>query len=136
MVESRARCLAQRVHLSGGDRYYGEVTIDGRSFLVRERSPFKGKIDVDDLSESGLREYAHICGLALAQVHARSDEDTGVMKGQAEIRILQSIRPQLFRSDMAKFAEVAADRVERDYKLFLKDHAKSAFNFVSAIDEL
>jgi uncharacterized protein (DUF2252 family) len=127
---------AQRIHVSGGDRYYGEVVIEGESFLVRERSPFKGKIDLKKLSEGELGEYADICGVTLAQVHARSDEDTGVMHGQAETRILQSVRPELFCGDVVRFAENAADRVERDYALYLKDHAKGAFNFVSVIDQV
>lgn len=126
---------AHRIHVAGGDRYYGEVSMDGKNFLVRERSPFKGKIDVKPLSQSELREYATICGTTLAQVHARSDEDTGAGSGQAETRILECLRPDLFRSDITRFAETAAKRVCRDYKLFLKDHKKGAFNFVSPIDQ-
>lgn len=97
-----------------GDRYYGEVTTHGKSFLVRERSPYKGKIDLKKLSECELGEVQLS---AESQVHARSDEDTAVMHGQAEMRIL-------------------AQRVERDYELFLKDHAKGTFDFVSAVDQL
>lgn len=134
--EAERVVFAQRIHVAGGDRYYGEVSHDGHSFLVRERSPYKGKIDVDDLSYGELCEYARICGATLSQVHARSDEDTGVMQGQAETRILQSVRPELFRSDIARFAEVAGDRVCRDYDLFVKDQARGAFDFVSAIDRL
>lgn len=33
------------------------------------------------LDGDGLRAYAAVCGKALAQPHARSDEDTGVMEG-------------------------------------------------------
>ncbi|MDX2149102.1 MAG: DUF2252 family protein [Bryobacteraceae bacterium] len=127
---------AKRIHLSGGDPYYGEVSMGGESFLVRELSPYKGRLDLKTLSSTELGEYADICGVTLAQVHARSDEDTGVMRGQAETRILQSIRPALFCGDIARFAEHAARRVEHDYALFRKDHSKGAFNFVSAVDEL
>jgi uncharacterized protein (DUF2252 family) len=123
---------AHRIHVAGGDRYYGEVSIDGESFLVREFSPFKGKIDLQSLSRSELREYAHICGTTLAQVHARSDEDTGAMKGQAETRILESIRPTLFRGDVVRFAEEAARGVYRDYAFFSRDHKKGAFQFMAA----
>ena len=132
--EAERVVYAHRIHVAGGDRYYGEVSMNGHSYLVRERSPFKAKIEVKHLDEAGMQEYADICGSTLAQVHARSDEDTGVGKGQAETRILECLRPELFRSDVTRFAELAAKRVCRDYKLFLKDHAKGAFNFVGAID--
>jgi uncharacterized protein (DUF2252 family) len=120
---------AHQIHVAGGDRYYGQVEIDGTSFLVRERSPFKAKIDLEKLDEKSMGDYADICGVVLAQVHARSDEDTGVEgEGQAEQRILSSIRPKLFVDDMVRFSEVAGSRVIGDYRHFRKDHALQAFN--------
>lgn len=126
---------AQTVHLVGGDPYHGFVEMDGRSYLVRERSPFKDDIDVDDLGEDAMQEHADICGHVLAQAHARSDEDTGVMEGQAEIKILESIHPPLFREDVVRFAKAAAKRLKKDWKLFKKDHALGAFQFSGAEDE-
>lgn len=121
---------AQNIHLAGGDPYYGRVDIDDRSFLVRERSPYKDDIDVDDLDKGELKEYAHICGRALAQTHARSDEDTGIMEGDAEKRILSSIIPEVFVNDVVRFSEMAAKRVKKDFKLFKKDLALGAFQFL------
>ena len=85
---------------------------------------------MDDLGKKKLKRYARICGRVLAQAHARSDEDTGIMEGDAEKRILGAINPGLFYADIVRFAETAADRIYEDYKLFKKDHAKGAFSFV------
>lgn len=118
------------VHLVGGDPYYGTTTIDGRRFLVRERSPMKDDIDVDDLGKSQWRKYSNICGRTLAIAHARCDEDTGLMKGDAEKTILGSVRREVFTCDLIRFAEVAAKRLYQDYRAFRKDHQKGAFQFV------
>ncbi|MBX9603913.1 MAG: DUF2252 domain-containing protein [Bryobacteraceae bacterium] len=126
---------AHRMQIAGGNQYLGEVEMNGQSFLVSERSPYKGKMDLKGLTQAEFLEYARICGSVLAQVHARSDEDTGAMTGQAENRILSAVRPEVFRSDIARFAEVAADRVTRDYRLFRKDHGLRAFEFVKAMEQ-
>ena len=118
------------VHLVGGDPYYGLAELDGQQFLVRERSPFKDDIDVDDLDDDELCEYASICGATLAHAHARSDEDTGIMEGDAEQRILASIRTEVFVDDVVRFSHVAAKRILADYKLFRKDHELGAFSFM------
>jgi uncharacterized protein (DUF2252 family) len=119
--------IAQDVHLVGGDPFYGQTTLDGMSFLVRERSPFKNSYDVEDLDAETLRDYAGICGHVLAQSHARSDEDTGIMAGNAEAAILATITPKVFVGDMIRFGEYAADRIYADYRGFKKDFAKGAF---------
>ena len=121
---------AHSIHLAGGDPFYGRATYDDHEFLVRERSPFKDDIDVDGLDADGLTEYADICGRTLAQPHARSDEDTGVMEGNAEEKILSSIKPKLFADDVVRFAQRAAHRIVKDWKLFKKDHALGAFEFL------
>ena len=118
------------IHLVGGDPYYGHTDLDGKDFLVRERSPYKDEIKVKSLDEEEMQAYAHICGKTLAQAHARSDEDTGLTEGSAEATILASISPRVFKADVTRFADMAADRIEVDYKAFLKDHAKGAFQFV------
>ncbi len=121
---------AHNIHLVGGDPYYGRVTIDDKPFLVRERSPYKDDMDVDELGKKKLKRYAHICGQTLAQTHARSDEDTGIMEGNAEKRILSSIYPQVFIDDVVRFSEMAAKRVYKDYELFTKDLELGAFKFL------
>lgn len=118
---------SQQVHLVGGDPYFGRTELDGTSLLVRERSPFKEEIDLDDLDAGELREYAGICGRVLAQAHARSDADTGVQTGDAEQRILAAAADEPLIADLVRFAQVAAHRLLRDYELFLADRQLGAF---------
>lgn len=122
---------SHQIHLVGGDPYYGQVDIDEHNFLVRERSPYKDDIDVEDLDYDEFCEYADICGRALAQTHARSDEDTGIMAGNAEQRILSSVEPKLFKADVVQFAHSASKRLKKDWKMFKKDRKLGAFNFYS-----
>lgn len=121
---------SHQIHLVGGDPYYGETTLDERNFLVRERSPLKNGLDVNDLSHSELKEYASICGRTLAIAHARSDADTGLTDGNAEKEILASVNRSVFTGDVVRFAETAVRRLERDYRMFCKDHTAGAFSFV------
>jgi hypothetical protein len=52
------------------------------------------------------------------------------MEGSAEKQILASINLHVFQDDVVRFAEMAVQRICADYKLFKKDHALGAFNFV------
>ncbi len=118
---------AQGVHLVRGDRFYGAVEHDGLSFMVRERSPYRDDIDLDDLSEKEWKKYARICGGSLAQSHALSDE-TGLIDHDVEPEILAAIEPEeLFVSDVVAFAAQAAARVFSDHRHFRADHALGAF---------
>lgn len=128
-AQGRRIVTAQQVHLVNGDPLYGFVEMDGTSFLVRERSPVKYEVDTSDLDLDELVTYAGICGQALAQPHARSDEETGIMAGDAESRILGSVQHTLFREDVVQFAEEAAARIGRDYEMFLEDHDLGAFRY-------
>ncbi|SDK23517.1 Uncharacterized conserved protein, DUF2252 family [Catalinimonas alkaloidigena] len=121
---------AHTVQLAGGDAYYGCVEFDKQSYVVQERSPFKDEIDIEKLDHDDFREYADICGKTLSISHARSDEDTGMMEGNAEAKILSSLTPQVFCADTVEFAEAAAKRVTQDYKLFLEDHARGAYQII------
>ncbi|MDH4574092.1 DUF2252 domain-containing protein [Salinicola acroporae] len=118
---------AQAVHLVRGDIFYGHVEFDGLSYLSRERAPFRDDIDLDDLSKSEWKDYAHICGGVLARVHALSDE-SGRLDYDIEPAIVDAIGPPaLFTEDMVEFAVEAADRVRRDHEMFSEDHARGAF---------
>lgn len=131
--ESARRIVtAHEVHLVGGDPLYGFAEIDGRSFLVRERSPYKDEIEVAELDLDEMIEYAHVCGQALAQPHARSDAETGIMEGNAETRILSSIMPELFCHDVVEFAELASRRVYADHAMFRSDQRCGAFRYWDA----
>jgi uncharacterized protein (DUF2252 family) len=128
--EAEVIVKSHQVHLVGGDPYYGTTTLEKRDFLVRERSPFKEDYDHDDLNKSQMLQYAGICGRTLSIAHARSDEDTGVMEGNAEETILAAIEPKLLLDDMVRFAEETSERMLLDYKAFKQDYKLGAFKFV------
>lgn len=124
---------AQGVHLVDGDRFYGAAELDGLSFMVRERAPYRDSIDLADLSKKEWSDYADICGRSLAQSHALSDE-SGLIDHDAEPEVLAAIGPvDLFVDDVVRFAEEAADRVRTDHAHFRADHALGAF---TAIDHV
>ncbi|TYP88936.1 DUF2252 domain-containing protein [Blastococcus xanthinilyticus] len=124
---------AQRVHLVNGDVFYGSVDIDGRSFMVRERAPFRDSISLGKLSRREWKEYAEICGRVLAHTHAMSD-DSGNVDYDVEPAILEAIGSrELFVDDVLRFAEEAAARVRQDHEYFVADHALGAFRNVDVV---
>ncbi len=126
---------AQRVHVAGGDPYYGTAEIGDKPYLVRERSPFKNSLDVDDLDKDGWCEYAGVCGRVLALAHARSDADTGLRGAvDAEHAILDSIDPATFVLDLVEFATFAAKRVKKDWEIFNDDLRRGAFGEANPAD--
>lgn len=121
--------FAQREFLVDGDALYGAAEIDGRSYVVRERSPMKVNINLEDLSADDLAGYARVCGGALAQPHARSETlAEGAAQGEIERRILAVVRDEVFSADILEFAEDGAERVGRDHQLFLEDLGRGAFD--------
>ncbi|MCF7698876.1 DUF2252 domain-containing protein [Loktanella sp. M215] len=120
----------QKVQLAHGDVFYGAVTIDGDSYMSRERAPFRDDIDLDDLSDKTWRKYARVCGAALAQAHALSD-DLGQVDYDVEPSILAAASPRkLFVADIQRWTKEAAKRLHRDHKMFRQDHAAGAFDRV------
>lgn len=123
----------QTVQLAHGDIFYGAVEIDGESFMSRERAPFRDDIDLDELSYKTWKRYARVCGAALAQAHALSD-DLGRIDYDVEPSIVAAAAPRaLFVSDIVRFTEEAADRLKVDHALFCEDHAQGAFDRVDMV---
>ena len=121
---------AQNSQLVRADVFYGSVEFEGRSFISRERAPFRDDIDLDDLSKKEWKKYARICGRALAHAHALSDE-TPDLDYDIESLILQAVEPRgLFVDDILRFATEACERVHRDHEHFRADHARGAFDTV------
>lgn len=115
------------MHLAQGDVFYGNVEIEGESFMSRERAPFRNDADLDDFSKKEWKRYAHACGYVLAQAHARSD-DLGQLDYDIEPAILQAMEPgDLFIDDMLCFAEEAVERLRRDHEMFRRDLELGAF---------
>ncbi len=121
---------AQTVQLVRGDIFFGSVEFDGKSFMVRERPPYKDDMDLEDLSKGEWKSYAEICGRSLAHAHALADE-TGDLDHGVEPQILAAIGPpELFVDDVVRFAAEAADRVRRDHAAFRADHRLGAFRSI------
>jgi uncharacterized protein (DUF2252 family) len=123
----------QSVQLAHGDIFYGAVEIDGESFMSRERAPFRDDIDLDELSFGTWKAYARVCGAALAQAHALSD-DLGRIDYDVEPSIVAAASPRdLFVRDIVRFTEEAADRLKRDHAMFREDHALGAFASIDMV---
>ena len=124
---------AQAVQLARGDVFYGAAEIDGQSFMLRERAPFRDDIDMDDLSKGEWKEYARICGYTLAHTHALSDEK-GRVDNDIEPLILEAIEPKkLFFDDILRFADEASRRMDLDHQAFCQDHHQGAFQKIDII---
>ncbi|MER0238849.1 DUF2252 family protein [Fulvimarina sp. MAC8] len=107
--------------------------IDGTSFMSRERAPFRDDIDLDELSFGTWKDYARTCGVALAEAHALSD-DLGQIDYDVEPSIIAAASPHaLFKADLVRWTEEAADRLDADHKFFRKDHAMGAFDNVDMV---
>jgi uncharacterized protein (DUF2252 family) len=122
--------LAHHEFLVDGDALYGAAEIEGRSFVVRERSPMKVNISVAGFGAEELIAYADVCGRALAQTHARSEShvvDVGVDGPGAEIGILRVVQPEVFVADALEWAEEGGERVLADHALFCQDLERGAF---------
>lgn len=122
--------LAQQIHQTGGDPFYGHLTLNKTSYLVREYSPYKKDFDMDDLSYEENKAYADVCGRVLAQIHARSDEDFGIGEGSAEEAILSSINPDVLKKEVVYFAREAVKQIMSDYKMFVKEHKAGMFKLI------
>ena len=123
----------QQVQLAHGDIFYGAVEIDGDSFMSRERAPFRDDIDMDELSYKTWKKYAKVCGAALAQAHARSD-DIGKLDYDVEPAILEAAHPRhLFINDIVRFTEEAADRLKEDHRMFCEDRKLGAFENIEMV---
>lgn len=123
----------QAVQLAHGDMFYGAVEIDDESFMTRERAPFRDDIDLDELSYQTWKEYAQVCGAALAQAHALSD-DLGQIDYDVEPSIVAAASPRkLFIADVLRFTEEAADRLAADHAVFREDNAHGAFDKIDMV---
>ncbi len=123
----------QAVQLAHGDIFFGAVEIDGQSYMSRERAPFRDDIDLDELSYGTWKDYARVCGAALAQAHALSD-DLGQIDYDVEPSIVAAASPRdLFVADLVRFAEEGADRLAADHAFFREDHAHGAFETIDMI---
>jgi uncharacterized protein (DUF2252 family) len=102
----------QRLMQAASDIMLGWVRAEGvdgeqRDFYVRQLWDWKASAKVESMDARGLTAYAEICGMALANAHARGGDRIaiGAYLGKSDA----------FDQAMAEFAEIYADQSERDY---------------------
>ncbi|HEV3119063.1 MAG TPA: DUF2252 domain-containing protein, partial [Gemmataceae bacterium] len=97
----------QRLLQSASDLFLGWTSDDaGRHYYFRQLRDMKCVVNVDGLSASQLRDYAELCGWALARAHAKAGDPAPIAGylGKSE----------RFDNAVAAFALAYADQTERD----------------------
>jgi uncharacterized protein (DUF2252 family) len=84
----------------------------GRHFYIRQLRDVKIKMLVETFSRSAMREYAGVCGWALARAHARSGPPAAISGYLG--------KSDKFDQAIADFSLAYADQSERDHELLLK----------------
>ncbi|GAA1186052.1 DUF2252 domain-containing protein [Kitasatospora gansuensis] len=98
----------QRLTQAASDIFLGWMTgPNGRHFYGRQLRDMKGSAAVDTMPPVALRQYAHLCGTALARAHARSGDRLAIAAylGNADT----------FDHAIADFALHYADRTTADH---------------------
>lgn len=86
-----------------------------QQFYVRQLRDMKVSIDLDDLDDAYLYEYARSCGLALAHAHAKA--------GNADVLMGYLGKGEQIVSALQRYATAYAARNEQDYAQFLQEIA-------------
>ncbi|MNP32733.1 hypothetical protein D3C76_1259330 [compost metagenome] len=106
------------------DPFLGYLTVEGKQFYIRERSPYKKKLKLSDLEgKKDFVEALEIMGRITAKAHARADADVenGILAYHSEDEIAEAMgdKSGVFARDLALWAVSYAKQTEEDYKLFL-----------------
>ncbi|NGZ76391.1 DUF2252 domain-containing protein [Saccharibacillus alkalitolerans] len=118
----RVTATQQAMHHQA-DPYLGFLTIDGRHFYARERSPYKKRLKLEALrTTEDMRRVLTLMGRLTAKMHARADFDVslGILPYHSEKEIVKAMGDDCgaFVKHLSQFAYAYADVVERDYALF------------------
>lgn len=105
------------------DPYLGYLTIDGRDFYVRERSPYKKKVKATQLvTTEDFDSTVATMGKITAKIHSRADVDTEreLFTHESEVEILEAIGNDFatFSSQIVFSASAYKEQVNHDYELF------------------
>ena len=106
---------ARRMQLQS-DPFLGWTTMGGRDYLVRQLNDNKASVQLKDLNQAGLVEYACVCGELLARGHARSG-DSSMLAGYLGVS-------GTFADAVTSFAEAYADQTERDWKELVRSRKR------------
>lgn len=121
---------AEHIQLPNANPFYGYTDFGKISYLVRERSPYKMRVDLADLtSYKDFKSYVEACGKTLALAHLQSDSVLRNVYPDFPEAILHSVNPDTFASDMSGFASKMARQIRRDWKYFKRSHAEGTFEF-------
>ncbi len=101
----------QRAMQLQSDPLLGWASFGGHSYLVRQLNDHKASLDITEMGEGALREYATVCGEMLARGHARS--------GNAKSICTAFGTPEEFADGILEFAIGYAKQTIADWKLFV-----------------
>jgi uncharacterized protein (DUF2252 family) len=107
--------VGQCIMQAAGDMFLGWTTGAGdlkRHFFLRQLSDAKIKPVIEIMKEANLKNYAALCGMALARAHSRSG-DAAVLTGYLG-------KSTAFEDAVAEFSVAYADQNERDHAALLK----------------
>ena len=116
-------CATQQAMHHAADPYLGFLTMGGRDFYVRERSPYKKSLKLEDIAGfEELTQVLEVMGSLTAKMHARADADVdkGILDYHSEQEIFKAMGPDLeaFARYIAEWAYGYAGQVEKDYAMF------------------
>ncbi len=90
------------------DPLLGWATVDDREYYVRQFRNMKGAINIDEIDEDALTDYAGICGQLLAKGHARTSGASLIAGYVGSSDKIDAV--------FAQFARAYADQTERDHQ--------------------
>ncbi|KGE20186.1 DUF2252 domain-containing protein [Paenibacillus wynnii] len=107
------------------DPYLGFLTMGGRDFYVRERSPYKKRLKTEDIETiDDMSCVLVIMARLTAKLHARADADVdmGILPYHSEKEISKAMGadPDAFARYISNWAIAYTDQVENDYRLFVE----------------
>lgn len=113
--QGRRVVTGQRLMQAASDIFLGWHTVEGfdgktRDFYVRQLRDWKGGAVVEEMDATGMRVYGGLCAWTLARAHARCGD-------RIAIAAYLGSSPK-FDEALAEFAELYADRAERDHAAF------------------
>ncbi|ASA24769.1 DUF2252 domain-containing protein [Paenibacillus donghaensis] len=120
----RVAATQQAMHHKA-DPYLGFLTVAGRDYYVRERSPYKKRLKPKDIGTAEeLNRVLEVMGGLTAKMHARADADVdkGLLPYHSEEEISRAMGADTdaFARYLAHWAYAYANQVETDYSLFVE----------------
>ena len=124
--------VGQRLIQTVGDILPGWQRVSGvdgreRDFYLCQLRDWKGAVEVEEMVPAGTRICAELCGWTLARAHARTGDRIAIAAYLGS--------SQAFADAVADFAEVYADRNERDYAALLAAIADGRVTADSGVQE-